>query len=147
MPTSNEGPGGPGAWAIQTHLWQLLQSVLDEAAPALGAVGLTPKAFFLLAGVEEHPFPAELARGMHLTPPTVTYLVKQMEAKGFVTRRSEPGDLRKFRIVLTAAGRGAVRRGHAAIGAVMGGRLARLAPGEAGAFDRVLRILVPPGAG
>ena len=49
-----------------------MQSVMDDSEPDLEALGLTPKAFFLLAAVEEHPFPAELARRMHLPPPTVT---------------------------------------------------------------------------
>ena len=74
--------GGPDACGILANLWQLIQSVMDDSEPALEALGLSPKAFFLLEAVEEHPFPAELARRMHLPPPTVTYLVKQLEAKG-----------------------------------------------------------------
>ena len=84
--SSSESKQESDAWNVLAHLWQLTQSVLDESAPALEAIGLSPKAFFLLTTVEEHPFPAELARLMHLPPPTVTYLVKQMEAKGFLKR-------------------------------------------------------------
>ena len=47
-------------------------------------LGLSPKTFFLLTAVEEHPFPAELARKMHLPPPTVTYMIKQLEERGFL---------------------------------------------------------------
>jgi DNA-binding MarR family transcriptional regulator len=133
--------GGADASGVLAHLWQLIQAVMDDAAPALEAVGLSPKAFFLLAEVEGHPFPAELARRMHLPPPTVTYLVKQLEEKGFLERRAEPGDLRKFRLVTTAAGRKAIRRGRAALGDALGERLRRLDRGEVDAFDRVVRRL------
>jgi DNA-binding MarR family transcriptional regulator len=129
------------AWNILAHLWQLTQSVLDESAPALEAIGLSPKAFFLLTIVEEHPFPAELARLMHLPPPTVTYLVKQMEAKGFLKRSAEPGDLRKFRLVLSAAGRRAIRQSRERIGRVLDTRLKRLDPDEISQFDRVVQRL------
>jgi DNA-binding MarR family transcriptional regulator len=129
------------AWNILAHLWQLTQSVLDESAPALEAIGLSPKAFFLLTIVEEHPFPAELARLMHLPPPTVTYLVKQMEAKGFLKRSAEPGDLRKFRLVLSAAGRRTIRQSRERIGRVLDTRLKRLDPDEISQFDRVVQRL------
>jgi DNA-binding MarR family transcriptional regulator len=144
MLTSKEGPGESGAWSILSHLWRLLQAVLDDSAPALEEIGLTSKAFLLLSAVEEHPFPAELARLMHLPPPTVTYLVKQLEAVGFLERRSEPCDLRKFRLVVTEAGVLAIASARAAIGAVLEARLARLGPEEIGPFDRVMERLARP---
>lgn len=145
MLTSNEGPCGSEAWSILAHLWQLLQAVLDESAPALESMGLTTKAFLLLSAVEENPFPAELARRMHLPPPTVTYLVKQLESAGLLERRAEPGDLRKFRLVVTDAGRRAIASGRGAIGAALEGRLARLAPEEVAPFDRLMERLARPG--
>jgi DNA-binding MarR family transcriptional regulator len=145
MTLSSQGPGQLDAWGILAHLWQLIQTVLDDSAPALEAIGLTPKMFFLLSAVEEHPFPAELARLMHLPPPTVTYMVKQMESKGFLGRRTEPGDLRKFRLILTDDGRRAMAQAHEAIGQVMSARLVRLAPEEVGSFDRLVERLARPG--
>src|SRR3954453_9295360 len=109
MPASGK-KGGPDACGILANLWQLIQSVMDDSEADLEALGLSAKAFFLLAAVAEHPFPAELARRMHLPPPTVTYMVKQLESKGFLERQSEPGDLRKFRLVQTDTGRAALTR-------------------------------------
>lgn len=143
MPSSESG-GRPDPWGILAHLWQLMQSIMDDSAPELEALGLTPKAFFLLAAVEEFPFPAELARRMHLPPPSVTYMIKQMEAKGYLKRRAEPGDLRKFRLELTAGGRRAIRQGREAIVAVLSGRLARLGPEEIGPFDGFVERLARP---
>jgi DNA-binding MarR family transcriptional regulator len=145
MPSSEMG-GGPEPWSILAHLWQLIQSVMDDSAPALEEMGLTPKAFFLLATVEQHPFPAELARMMHLPPPSVTYMVKQMEAKGFVRRKAEPSDLRKFRLVVTAAGRKAIGKGREAIGNVLAARLRRLDAKDIVAFDRLIQRLNCPSA-
>src|SRR4051795_3704279 len=129
MPSSGK-KGGPDASGILANLWQLVQSVMDDSERDLEALGLSPKAFFLLAAVEEHPFPAALARRMHLPPPTVTYLVKQLEAKGFLERRAEPGDLRKFRLVQTALGSDALCRGREALSLPMAERLRRLSPKE-----------------
>jgi DNA-binding MarR family transcriptional regulator len=127
-----------------THLWRLLQAVSDESAPALQAIGLTPKSLGLLAAVEKHPFPAELARLMVLPPPTVTYLVKQLEAKGYLKRKAEPGDLRKFRLVVTDEGRQAIREGGEAVGTFLARRLARLEPVEIAMFDRLVDRLATP---
>src|SRR3954466_338411 len=140
MPSSGS-KGGPDACGILANLWQLIQTVMDDSEADLEALGLSPKAFFLLAAVEESPFPAELARRMHLPPPTVTYMVKQLEARGFLERTPEPGDLRKFRLVQTNNGREALRRGREALSGVLRGRLSRLDRDQIVAFDRTVNRL------
>jgi DNA-binding MarR family transcriptional regulator len=139
--------GGPDACGILASLWQLIQSVMDDSEADLEALGLSPKAFFLLAAVKEHPFPAVLARRMHLPPPTVTYLVKQLEEKGLLERRAEPGDLRKFRLVQTTAGREALDCGTKALGLVLGERLRRLDREELVVFDRIVKRLAERNGG
>jgi DNA-binding MarR family transcriptional regulator len=145
--SSRRNRGGPDASGILADLWRLIQAVMDDAEPELEALGLSPKAFFLLQAVEHHPFPAQLARRMHLPPPTVTYLVKQLEAGGFVERRAEPGDLRKFRLVVTDAGRTALQRGRQALGDVLGERLRRIEREDVLAFDRIVKRLAGPHGG
>jgi DNA-binding MarR family transcriptional regulator len=141
MSLSKGVPGASEAWGVMAHLWRLLQAVSDESSPALQALGLTPKALGVLAAVEAHPFPAELARQMVLPPPTVTYIVKHLEAQGFVERRAEPRDLRKFRLVVTAEGRRALQEGSEAVGSFFATRLARLTPEELAAFERIAERL------
>ncbi len=126
---------------VLANLWQLIRAVMDDSEPALEALGLSQKAFFLLEAVGDHPFPAELARTMHVPPPTVTYLVKQLEAKGYLERRPEPGDLRKFRLVRTAPGDRAIKEGQRSLGRVFGERLGRLDAEDAASFDRIVRHL------
>ncbi len=139
--SSSSKKGRPESSSILANLWQLLQSVLDDSEPGMEALGLSAKAFFLLGKVADHPFPAEIARKMHLPPPTVTYMVKQLEQKGLLERRAEPGDLRKFRLVQTVAGRKALEKGHAVLGFALGERLKRLGGEEIVLFDAMVKRL------
>jgi DNA-binding MarR family transcriptional regulator len=141
MSSSGKRKGEPDACVILANLWQLVQSVLDESEPDLDGLGLSPKTFFVLAAVEEHPFPAQLARKMHLPPPTVTYMIKQLEQRGFLGRQAEPGDLRKFRLVQTAAGIEALRQSKETLSALFVERLRRLNREDVLAFDRIVRRL------
>jgi DNA-binding MarR family transcriptional regulator len=141
MSSSGKKKGEQDASGILANLWQLVQSILDESEPDLDALGLSPKTFFLLTAVEEHPFPAELARRMHLPPPTVTYMIKQLEERGLLGLQAEPGDLRKFRLVQTVAGREALRRGKGTLSALFVERLRRLDRENVLAFGRIVERL------
>jgi DNA-binding MarR family transcriptional regulator len=141
MSSSGKKTGQPDASGILANLWELVQSVLDESEADLDRLGLSPKTFFLLAAVEEHPFPAQLARKMHLPPPTVTYMIKQLEERGFLGPQGEPGDLRKFRLVQTAAGIDALRQGKQTLSAILVDRMRRLNQEELFTFNRILKRL------
>ena len=47
----------------------------------------------------------ELAERLGVEPPTVTRMLKRMEACGFVERQQDPVDARSFRVYLTERGR------------------------------------------
>ena len=47
----------------------------------------------------------ELVRATHLKAPTVSVILKNMEAEGLVERRNDPEDLRAIRVYLTETGR------------------------------------------
>jgi DNA-binding MarR family transcriptional regulator len=68
-------------------------------------------------------------------------MVKQLGKKGFLERRAEPGDLRKFRLIVTDAGNEAMREGAEALAVVLSERLRRLEHEEFVAFDRMVKRL------
>ena len=48
------------------------------------------KELFLLAEIDEHPYPAELAAALSMPKATVTLYLKRLEAAGFVQREIDP---------------------------------------------------------
>jgi len=110
-------------WSLN---YRVLLSVISSAEPEIAALGLESKELFLLAEVEEHPYPAELAVTLSMPKPTVTVYLKRLEAAGFVRREIDPEDLRRHRLLLTPAGRRATEDGLALLSHAFSERLHRL---------------------
>ncbi len=85
-------------WSLN---YRLLVSVIASVEADISALGLDSKELFLLAEVDEHPYPAELAATMCMPKATVTVYLKRLEAAGFVGREIDPADLRRHRLQLT----------------------------------------------
>ena len=90
-------------WSLN---YRVLQSVISSVDTDIAALGLDAKELFLLAEIDDHPYPAELASTMSMPKPTVTVYLKRLEAAGFVRREIDPTDLRRHRLELTPAGLG-----------------------------------------
>jgi len=110
-------------WSLN---YRLLMSVITGVAPDITELGLEIKELFLLAEVDVHPHPAELAGLLSMPKPTVTTYVKRLEAAGFVRREIDCTDLRRHRLILTPEGRKTMARGLALMSKAFGARLARL---------------------
>jgi DNA-binding MarR family transcriptional regulator len=110
-------------WSLN---YRLLMSVILSVAPDIAALGLETKELFVLAEVDEHPYPAELAATLCMPRPTVTVNVKRLEAAGFLRREIDAADLRRHRLVLTPAGRKVMSHGLALLSEAFGARLGRL---------------------
>ena len=139
--SSNIKNGKLDVCGMLANLWQLIQYVLDDSEADLEALGLSPKVLFLLIAVEDYPFPAEIARKSRLPPPTVTYMVKQLEGKGLLERRTEPGDLRKYRLIKTVAGKRVLAQGQRILSHGLGQRLRELDREGIVAFDQIVKRL------
>ena len=70
--------------------------------------------------------------------PTVTMMVKRLEASGFLRRAIDPSDLRGHRLELTAAGRKVTTRGLALLSAAFAARLDRLTAAQRADLARIL---------
>jgi DNA-binding MarR family transcriptional regulator len=122
-------------WSLH---YRLTMSVIVEIAPAIAALGLEIKELFVLTEIDEHPYPAELAGTLCMPRPTVTTNLKRLEAAGFVRREIDPADLRRHRLVVTAAGRRVMARGVEVLAAAFGARLDRLTAAQQAELQALL---------
>jgi DNA-binding MarR family transcriptional regulator len=114
-------------WSLN---YRLLMSVITSVAPDITELGLETKELFVLAEVDVHPHPAELAGVLSMPKPTVTMYVKRLEAAGFLRREIDGADLRRHRLILTPEGRKTMARGLALLSKAVGARLARLSSAQ-----------------
>jgi MarR family transcriptional regulator, temperature-dependent positive regulator of motility len=126
-------------WSLN---YQVLLSVISCAEDEICALGLDSKELFLLAEIEEHPYPAELATTLHMPKATVTAYLKRLESAGFVRREIDPSDLRRHRLILTATGRRASTGGMAALSEEFDKRLERLTAAQRRELTNLLEKII-----
>ncbi|EPX58156.1 Transcriptional regulator, MarR family [Cystobacter fuscus DSM 2262] len=114
-------------WSLS---YRLLMSVISHVTPDVAALGVETKELFVLAALEEHPYPAELAATLSMPKPTVTVYVKRLEAAGFVSREIDAADMRRHRLRLTPAGRKVMNQGMTLLSDAFGERLGRLSAAQ-----------------
>jgi DNA-binding MarR family transcriptional regulator len=114
-------------WSLN---YRVLLSVVSCVEADLSAIGLDSKELFLLAEVDDHPYPAELAAALSMPKATVTLYLKRLEAEGFVRREIDSADLRRHRLLLTPAGRRAATDGLALLSGAFDERLRRLSAAQ-----------------
>jgi DNA-binding MarR family transcriptional regulator len=125
-------------WELWTLNFELSMSVMVEVEAEVRKQGLEMKEFFLLGKLDDHPHPADLARALLMPKATITFMVKRMEAAGFIQRQAQAGDLRRFRLTLTRSGRKAMDAARTILDEAFGRRLARLSSSERAGLERIL---------
>ncbi len=126
-------------WSLN---YRLLLSVISSVEADITTLGLDSKELFLLAEIDEHPYPAELATTLSMPKATVTVYLKRLEAAGFVRREIEPADLRRHRLLLTPAGRQAATDGLALLADAFDERLRRLSVAQQKDLKNLLEKIV-----
>jgi MarR family transcriptional regulator, temperature-dependent positive regulator of motility len=114
-------------WSLN---YRVLLSVVACVEGDIAALGLDSKELFMLAEIDEHPYPAELAGTLSMPKATVTVYLKRLEAAGLVRREIDPADLRRHRLLLTPAGRKATADGLALLSDAFNQRLRRLSAAQ-----------------
>jgi len=126
-------------WSLN---YRVLLSVIASVEADITALGLDSKELFLLAEIDEHPYPAELAATLSMPKATVTLYLKRLEAAGFVHRQIDPADLRRHRLQLTPAGRQATKDGLALLSDAFGKRLERLTRAQQKELKKLLEQIL-----
>ena len=114
-------------WSLN---YRLIASLISSVQGDIASLGLEVKELFVLAELDEHPYPAELSVCLSMPKPTVSVNVKRLEAAGFVKREIDATDLRRHKLLLTPPGRKAMTQGMARLSDAFGERLARLSSKE-----------------
>jgi MarR family transcriptional regulator, temperature-dependent positive regulator of motility len=126
-------------WSLN---YRLLSSVIAGADAGISALGLESKELFVLAEIDDHPYPAELAAEFCMPKATVTAYLKRLEAAGFVRREIDAADLRRHRLLLTPEGRRVAAAGLALLSGEFDNRLARLTAAQRKEFKGLLERIV-----
>jgi DNA-binding MarR family transcriptional regulator len=126
-------------WSLN---YRVLLSVIASAEADITTLGLDSKELFLLAEMDDHPYPAELAATLSMPKATVTVYLKRLEAAGFVRREIDPADLRRHRLQLTPTGRRATKDGLAFLSDAFGERLERLTRAQQKEFKNLLEQIL-----
>ena len=126
-------------WSLN---YRLLTTVIASIAPDITALGLEVKELFVLSEIDDHPHPAELALRLSMPKPTVTVYLKRLEAAGFVRREIDSADLRRHRLLVTAAGRRIMTRGQTLLSDAFSARLALLSAPEQLEFAALLEKMM-----
>ncbi|MDO8187315.1 MarR family winged helix-turn-helix transcriptional regulator [Conexibacter sp. JD483] len=130
-------------------LLSFLGSAITETADGqLAAAQLNGREYSILSILEtDGPgSQAELARLLGKVPAMVVMAVDALEERGFVARERDPGDRRRTRVVLTAAGRAALARGHEIADETVAGALPGLSAEERGQLHALLQRGLWPSA-
>ena len=114
-------------WSLN---YRLLMTVITSVASEIAALWLETKDLFLLAELDEHPYPAELAATLCMPKPTVSVVIKRLEAAGFLRREIDTNDLRRYRLLLTPSGRKVTTQGRALLSDAFAARLGRLSSAQ-----------------
>jgi DNA-binding MarR family transcriptional regulator len=122
--------------------YRLLMSAIAAASPGIEGLGIETKEMFLLAEIDAHPYPAELAVALNMPKATVTLYVKRLEASGHLQREIDAGDLRRHRLKLTSSGRKSVVKAMKLLAQAFEPRLSRLSAAEQHELKTILERML-----
>lgn len=131
--------GGARIFGLNLHL---SVAVLAEAAREMEDIGIEPKEFFVLDGIEEESSPAGLAKRLTMSKPALALHLRNLEKNTLISRKIDPEDHRRHRLDLTPQGRETVAKARDILSARYSARLEKLEDHERKEFGRLLQKLL-----
>ena len=116
--------------SLLARLWRIQRRLLEDARPCLEALGATPQQVFLLAQADQGRRPGEIARILHLSPPSVSHLLRDLEKRGWIRRQPDPKDRRRWVLKLTPDGHGRLTAARDCLNAASERLIQRLSEAE-----------------
>lgn len=102
---------------ISSEINDIRQEMMSQSNKVLAEYGITLRQVLVLAYLELHPQETvtqkTLEDRMHLSNPTVTSLIQTMMNRGWVYRKQEASDNRKYRLFMTQKAKDMLPRCHA----------------------------------
>ncbi|WP_034487495.1 MarR family winged helix-turn-helix transcriptional regulator [Actinomadura oligospora] len=137
--------GPPEEWPIG----RLFGAAMRLGGPVMWRIverhGMTPAGFFLLHVLRAHPEglrAGDAARGLGVTPATLTSVVNTLERDGYVERRRHPDDRRAVLLHATEAGEALLAEVGPGIGADMNALYDVVPPEDEPAVRRFLLSMI-----
>lgn len=124
-----------------TALYKLVSNIIVGAARPIEALGLEVKELFVLADIDEHPHPAELADALCIPKPSMTVYLKHLEKLGLVKREIDSADLRRHRLSITPAGRKVLAKGLPMMAEAFGERHDKLTPAQQAELAKLIALM------
>ncbi len=130
------------------HLGYLLKHAqmryFELSAAALGPLGINGREAAVLRATDDtSPLSqGEIARKMDVDRTTMVALIDDLQGKGLVRRRQDPGDRRRNVVELTGAGRETLRRAAGLAAEAEQAFLSPLTGADAARFKELLRTLL-----
>lgn len=123
-----------------SRLAQIMQSRLEAQ---LAPLGLTRLSWCVLTGVQDAQItaPSDLAAYIGITRPTMSRLLRGLEARGFVRRDAGQGDGRAVALALTEEGRAAHSAARVIVNAEGAHFAAKLTPDQYAGFMQAISLL------
>jgi DNA-binding MarR family transcriptional regulator len=128
--------------SLIAQLGHLQRSLHTSATAILAPLALSPAALLALHHIAQQAHPSALAACLQMPRPTVSHLLRRLEAQGLVARAFDPADLRRSRLSLTGAGEELLADATRAIEVALARRLERLSPDEQDVLLHLLERLL-----
>jgi MarR family transcriptional regulator, organic hydroperoxide resistance regulator len=145
VPPRSSGDASPLGEVLEfmRHLWGVdhgLQSTSKRMEAELGVTG-PQRLVIRIVGQQPGIAAGELADVLHVHPSTLTGVLGRLEARGFLTRKSDPADKRRSLFVLTGKGSKLDRLRSGTVEAKVKATLAKLPRQKVRAAQDVLATL------